>query len=198
MFDWISWKLAEQFLKQLPMLLDYAVLFWQCCQPLRYAVLSEVGKTQKKTVTKKEEIKRITTVKAHRRCVWRIMYNRSLVFSTVWFGLCSIILLCSTRLTWYHERVLCVYLVDELCICFLFVFSLFQEVWTIYKGSTHSGYHFFRRRDCIITFAFILISWFAFWFYYKAKSETNFILELLFLFVWGRVVRYLTLWNGWF
>lgn len=35
------------------MLLDYAVLFWQCCQPLRYAVLSEVGKPKKKTVTKK-------------------------------------------------------------------------------------------------------------------------------------------------
>lgn len=184
MFDWISWKLAEQFLKQLPMLLDYAVLFWQCCQPLRYAVLSEVGKIKNKTVTKKKEIKRITTVKAHRRCVWRIMYNRSLVFSTVWFGLCSIILLCSTRLTWYLMNVFCVFIwLMNYVSVFLFVFSLFQEVWTIYKGSTHSGYHFFRRRIALSLSPLYLSPDLHFGFTTRRKARR--ILSLSFFFLFG-------------
>lgn len=108
------------------------------------------------------------------------MYNRSLVCSTVWFGLCSIILLCSTGLLGIMN-VFCVFIWLMNYVSFLFVFSLFQEVWTIYKGSTHSGYHFFRRRIALSLSPLYLSPDLHFGFTTRRKARR--ILSLSFFFV---------------
>lgn len=105
------------------------------------------------------------------------MYNRSLVFSTVWFGLCSIILLCSTRLTWYLMNVFCVFI---WLMNYVSVFCLF----TLYfkkKGSTHSGYHFFRRRIALSLSPLYLSPDLHFGFTTRRKARR--ILSLSFFFI---------------
>lgn len=81
------------------------------------------------------------------------MYNRSLVFSTVWFGLCSIILLCSTRLTWYLMNVFCVFIwlmnyVSVFCLFSLY-FKKFEQfirvALTVGIISSGEGLHYHFR-----------------------------------------------------
>lgn len=135
------------------MLLDYAVLFWQCCQPLRYAVLSEVGRTKKKTVTKKKGNQAYNDSESAQEVCLKDYVQQELSFSTVWFGLCSIILLCSTRLTWYLMNVFCVFIwlmnyVSVFCLFSLY-FKKFEQfirvALTVGIISSGEGLHYHFR-----------------------------------------------------
>lgn len=99
------------------------------------------------------------------------MYNRSLVLAL--FGLVYVdrsalqhLLILAYLVSWTCSFCVCLVCV---CVCFL----LFEEFRGI-EGSTHSGYHFIQSWITLsLSPFFTLICWFTFWFY-KAKSETNF------------------------